>query len=698
MRRLGIIELCAVAGWMAMTRIAIADEIPTIKLTDAGPDQNIPTDHSFYVAGDAGKNTIAVQAVIARKGSSAIFGDDGPACSKLAELLHIDRTATQPLDAGVHDVHDLFPAAAADVRDGQVLVSARWTSSGGGDASTFKVLVPTDETFFRPGFSFCLYVLKQTQKVDDSTIVAAIDQVVAAFDRCAAKDEVSKAANEIAAMPAIAACKDAAQQQFETQIDALLDSALLVVAADAKARPSCLSGKPRAKNPGDRDKAYCALADAVTVALGFAETLYLKRTALDSALAVTTGRELQRSWLGASKDGADLGQAVVTMLTSQGSLFPSRNQETTRASTRRAAVAAHSATLEHITRDGQIAVEYVSILDDDLHIRVASSDAPSAAQTRILDGVTTDDLIVTGGVTLRDLLLLRRGVIRTGSGGETTLSELRTAIRKVALRPSWTASDRAYFDAVRDRVGRMFDVVNGPTPATFEEETPTAVRIHVKNWLVHDAVLPISIKAVADNLKTLIAQKEGFDAAAETLGFVASTQTQLGGPQPIPFHVGFDQKTWLFSYVTPTIGYAQIDSHDGWFSTLYFAAQIHVFPNPVDDPMWRYGVTIRDLKRSFALELGLASNLSSFGPDDRYRGVFGLPAPFVAIALHPLPYTSISFGEALLERRTTVLAMESPHWAPSFFIGLNVQLNVPDLIRSQKPSSPTVESLTGSHK
>src|SRR3954447_25455616 len=135
MRRPGIIELCTVAGLMAMTRISTADEISTIKLTDAGPDQNIPTDHSFYVAGDAGKNTIAVRAVIARKGSSAIFGSDGPTCSKLGDQLHIDRAATGPLDAGVHDARDLFPAAGPDASDGKVLVSAQWTSSGGGDAS-----------------------------------------------------------------------------------------------------------------------------------------------------------------------------------------------------------------------------------------------------------------------------------------------------------------------------------------------------------------------------------------------------------------------------------------------------------------------------------------------------------------------------------------------------------------------------------
>jgi hypothetical protein len=44
-----------------------------------------------------------------------------------------------------------------------------------------------------------------------------------------------------------------------------------------------------------------------------------------------------------------------------------------------------------------------------------------------------------------------------------------------------------------------------------------------------------------------------------------------------------------------------------------------------------------------------------------------------------------------------VLSVESPHWAPSFFVGLNVQINIPDLIRSEKTSSPTVGSATTSN-
>lgn len=694
MWRPGIIGLCTAVGVLATTGIAAGDEISTITLTDAGPDQNIPTDHSFYVTGDAGKNTIAAQAVIARKGSPAMFGSDGVSCSQLAEQLHIDRARTGPVDAGVHDASALFPSAARDVRDGKVLVSARWTLPATGDAAAFKVLVPTDETFFGPGYAYCLYVLKQTQKVDDSTIIAAIDDVVAELDRCAARDEVARAASEAAATHAIADCRSRAQQRFEAAIDKLLNSALLVVSSGSRTKPTCAGGKPRAEHPSDRDTAYCALVDAVTAALGPAETLYLQRAVLERALADTTGADVPRGWLSTSGDGADLGRAVVTMLTSQGSLFPFRTEDAARpAGGRRAAAAPRSATIEHVTRDGQIVVTHVALLDDDLHIRVASSDAPAAAQTRVLDGVTTADLEVVSGVTLHDLLLLRRGVIHAAT--DTSLTELRAAIRQVALRPAWTAGERAYLEAVRDRIGRIFDLAGGPTPATFEEETPAAVRIHIKNWLARDAVLPSSTQVVAEHLRTLVAQKLAFDAAAADLTFVASTQSQLGGPQPIPFHIGFDQKTWLFSYVTPTVGYAQIDSHDGWFSTLYFAAQIHLFPNPVDDPMWRHGFA-RDLPRAFALELGLGSNLSSFGPDNRYRGVFGLPTPFVAIALHPLPYTSISVGEALIERRTTVLSVESPHWAPSFFIGLNVQLNVPDLIRSQKPSTPSVESSTAS--
>lgn len=698
MQRRPITRWYAIAILAGSATNAAADGIPTIKLTDAGPDQDIPTKHSFYVTGDAGKNTVVVQAVIAKKGSAAMFGSDGPTCDEFAGQLHINRSNPRRLGAGVHSAFELFATAAPEVRNGKVLVSAQWTPPPGGDAATYQVLVPTDETFFEPGYSFCLYVLRQTQRVDDTTIATAIDDVAAAFDQCVTEAAVANAASHKAA---IARCKAAAQSQFDARIDKLLDHALLVISPGSSRSPSCQGGKPTNNHPSDRDKAYCELKNTITVALGHAETVHLKRADLDKSLAVTAVPDLSHGWLGTSGNGNDLGQAIVTMLTNQGSLFPSQKAEVTSDPKARTGTRpAPTTSVEHLTKDGKIAVAYVSILDDDRRIRVASSTAPSADQTRVLDGVTTDNLVVAAGITLHDLLLLGHGIIPghgvTPTDQDTTFAELRTAIRQVGLVPAWGANERAYFARMRDRLGKISDVADIATLTAFDEETPASVLGHIKTWLAAGGRLPGDVKQLAVDLKTLVDNKEAFDVTVKHLAFVASQQFQLGGPQPVPFHIGFDQKTWLFSYVTPTVGHAQIHSHDGWFSTVYFAAQIHLFPNPVDDPMYLHGIA-RDLKRSFALELGFASSVTSFGPDDRYRGVFGLPPPFIALALHPLPYTSISVGEALLERRTTVLSVESPHWAPSFFVGFNVQLNVPDLIRSQKTSSPTVGSATNTN-
>jgi hypothetical protein len=200
-----------------------------------------------------------------------------------------------------------------------------------------------------------------------------------------------------------------------------------------------------------------------------------------------------------------------------------------------------------------------------------------------------------------------------------------------------------------------------------------------------------NLTTVVDYLLVLLAQKPRWDAARTKLSVVIGDNTTTIGPRAIPLEIEFTQSTWVFSYLTPTLGYALVDSHDGWFALPYAGVQLHFYPNPVDKPLFRNGVR-DDLKRAFAVEFGLSTTTSStFGRDGRYRGVFGLPAPTLALALHLLPYTSLSLGCAFLDRRDSVLAIENPQFAASFFVGLNVQVNIPDLIRKNSTST-TVQS------
>lgn len=643
---------------------AHADEVPNITINASGPDQEIPTNRSFYVSGDAGKHTRTVQIAIVRKGSAWLWGDDGPSCTELATDLVIDRPRAPALDPGVHDVREQFPAAKQPYRDGKVLLSASWVRpETGGD--TYKALVAARPAFFAPGYSYCLFIFKHTQKVDDGTIARLIDGVTAALDQCGTTIASAAAITTAAAITSAAAdCKRATQQQFEADIARLLDEALIVSGGKPGSTPRDCAAPPQSF--GDREKASCALHDKITEALGYAVTVFIDRKALEDELRFTgPATDLPRGWIPAS---SDLGAAIVTMLTSQGSLFPSFKESAT------------TRTIQHLTRDAKIDASHVSILDDDLRLRVGSSANPTGDQARILDGVTTKDLVIADGVSLYDLLQLRKGIVR--SDKDVSFAELREAVRGTTARAPWSAADTAMFQAAAKRLGLVSAMLAKPRPALFEEETPTAVRVHLTAWLTTNHVLPAMLDDIAGKLAQLVVQKPAYDRSAAGLTFVATEQVQLGGPKSVPFQIGFDQETWVFSYLTPTIGYAQVDTQDGWFSKQYLGVQLHVAPNPVDRPLWQHGIR-EDLPRAFALEVGLATSTSAFGPDDRYRGIFGLPTVFVGGVVHVIPYTSLTLGRAFVERRSTVLPVETPEPTSRWFVGLNVQINLPDLLHKE---------------
>jgi hypothetical protein len=115
--------------------------------------------------------------------------------------------------------------------------------------------------------------------------------------------------------------------------------------------------------------------------------------------------------------------------------------------------------------------------------------------------------------------------------------------------------------------------------------------------------------------------------------------------------------------------------------------------------LWSNGFA-SDWSRSFALELGFAPNVSSFGPDKRFAGYSGFPPVFGGVALHIIPYTSLSFGGVLLDRKGSSLAEERPHATLKPYLGLNVQFNIPEYVReaSKVDASMKVTSDTSAPK
>src|SRR5262249_26531083 len=142
-------RLLLLFAWLgALSVTARADEIPIVTLTDAGPDQEIPTNRSFYIAGDASDTSEFVQVVVVRRGSPSMFGDDGDSCHDVLADLQIDSVTStaaddddgggegaeadedpmlQPrYDAGLHHAFEIFPHATGETRRSAVLVTTAW--------------------------------------------------------------------------------------------------------------------------------------------------------------------------------------------------------------------------------------------------------------------------------------------------------------------------------------------------------------------------------------------------------------------------------------------------------------------------------------------------------------------------------------------------------------------------------------------
>jgi hypothetical protein len=634
-------------------------------------------------------------------------------------------------------------------RDLAVLASSGWTPSASG-GTTYRVLVPFDPDFSSVGYGYCLFVLiaKSDPKVDKTTISNAIQAIAAKLNACgdeadacrnAAQVDFEKQTNKfldsaslahgdaraparkkiddtisLALTPASAVLRDRAA------LDDLLGAGgapLLAVSRtwlDAeKTHP--LTGKTfaiigklsnvsfeqaKASIEAVGGKALAALSNDVDYVVQDNEPARRNDTTNSRRALKLDGKGLM-TLLGKAKETAaeaELATAVVTLLTNHGTLFPEqvaeKRNQTDRPGARRMTPITSPGKIVHLTLDGKIIVERVSVLDDDLRIRVASASGPPATEQRVLDGTTTKDLVLSEGVTLYDILALSRSVIRTDR--ELGFAEIRAAVDRISLSTSMSPEDLSLLTSAYQQLKRLdaviaksFDLANRRSSQI--AETPSGTLACLGAWLQLSDLNMATIGQISAYLEQLVAQKPIWEGKVADLAVVTSEAVTVTGPQPIPFQIGFTQKSWLFTYVTPVVGYAQIDSPDGWFSLFYLAAQIHFFPNPVDDPLWRHGAM--DARRAYAIELGFAPNVSMFGPDSRYRGIDGLPPPFVAVALHPLPYTSLSLGCAFVDRKRTVLAGELPHFAPQFFLGLNVQVNVPDLIRqaTKTDTSTTVD-------
>ena len=654
---------------------ARADEIPVITLTESGPNQEVPTHRSFYVAGDASVTLQNAQAIVVRKGSPSVFGGDGPDCHDVLAALRIEVASSSAsaddedddsdddapaalarYPVGMHRAFELFPRAEPGQRDAAVLVSAPWQRTDEA-ARQYRVLVPHDAAFFSAGYSYCMFVVatQRAQELDDASLSELVDGV----------------ARKIVACGDRSSCDDEALADYETRVARELETSRTLTSTPAGAVKT-LAGKL-----AQAARTELGAATGIVEALDRMEDRWHDKTTVMTPSPHVVWAELATD---------PLAQAVTAMLARLAALLP------------QVRVGAKSGTTVALfTTDGKVSVRAVQVLDDGRSIRVASSKAPASDQTRVLT-TTTDELVVSPGLTLRDLIELGASRVRVEREW-ITLGALGDRVSALGLE-TWSADDTAYLVAATAQVKRLSDYVERVTrgvtcsphafAATEAEQDADAIQRHLGEWLACQHADPRSLASLAEQLGDLVHEDGGWKAVKDKLVARSKRIVTVTATAPLAMRVELASRTWVFSYVTPMIGYAGVLRPGESFGLFYVGAQLHLDPNPADDVLWRDGITTTDLRRAVALEIGVAPARSAFGPDQRFDGPGGLPPVFFGLAVHVVPYTSFTFGGSILDRKHSTLPEEQPHTIFAPYVGFTLQLNVPDLIRqAAHPSTHT---------
>jgi hypothetical protein len=731
----GLLVLFGVICESTETPSAIASSIPTVNITDSGPDNYLPVGSAFYLAGTAEDGVTDVVPVFVRPGVRTMFGATGPSCTQFAAstgaLAGTGGSSdtiifSAPGEAVARSVWT--PHAGLDL-DTPVFIPSRWTAGGGSTAAPasasatpsasgsppsssgvtkgtpYQILVPQDP-FFNSSGTYCLFVYKtkHESKKDATGIKDALLTYSAAARTCA------NAACVAAARSGFAKARDQAMALVSaTSHTALITAANNLISTSETLRtipttaPSILNGMVAPSGVGV----------ALPVSLPDSASAPYRSTALAAppgAGAPARGRQPAAP----STDWLAVG--VVRLLAEQGALLPRIN----------------GGHLDYYSSNGTIQVKYLRILADNDTIEIAADPASVDPTSRATAGLKASGLTIGAPdpsgkrVTLRDLQEMLQGNVRLSTGyvpaaaARDRLSQIMGASLDAPLAPN----DQVDLDALRvwayglahaiERLLAQGAIAPPATPQSPGEQalggwlapslTPCS-GAPLASWNVNPSVCGApapggspswpGYNAAGDNpLEFLGSQIAAYELArtnwAANIANVTVTLDRVSTLRSaFQLNVQFTQSTWVFSYVTPVVGTAFVLDVNQTFARFYLGAQVHLVPNPVDSPQWTQP---NDWLRAFALELGMSTTGGSLGPDGRFSGWKGLPPIFVGLALHAVPYTSFSVGGTLLERRSSTVAQEEPQTYVGLYLGLNVQANIPDLVVALKGRTTTTST------
>ncbi len=703
-RFLLLLPLCVVVLAFAWTADADAP-YPTVTMTEAGPASHLDFNTSFYLSGEVDKDTDRVQAMVVRKGNPVIGGGVGPPCYQVRQDLQ--GLMSNPRDPGIQTVtgassgsHTILvtaawtpppaakPAAGADdagaPKTGGVTATitaniniigdmATTTPDGGaGDASaadagapdghpvvvvtngpaapadtpkpvTFKLFVPRSDEFFRPGMSFCLLVFQHKKPMTDS-----IAPLVAAYVR---DQQV---------------CEQRDAQQMTDELGMRGTRSLSLVCKSpsphdvfkAKLRELVYE---RQRRGGASQPAEEAAVNSAVVAL---ETDYDKiKNFTKRATKVRDGlHDLKRQIL-VDPAKLDLEDKIAT--TALLGLLKLKD-------------GSNKADVGEVAEAKFVAREYV---------RVTRKRVPKDTGNPEIVG-TNALLLPNSTITVRDLMELGQGQLRLDNSyfePAQVYAELEPVLISTA---AYSPQDRAILHAVRDQLRALKEVVTRLRATQDSKGSKGLIEVDLAKWLT-PALHPdagTALNNLADELAHLEAQHDNFLSSVATRVTVVTDAIDRSMSETTPASVPvaadrqFDQNLWASAYLTPVVGgVVVLPPHSDAIIAPYSAVQLHLWPNLIDDPMWIRGVY--DMRRFFALELGVATNSGPFGTDSRFHGLTSFPPVFGGLAIHPIPYTSLTGGISFFDVRSSTVTQQSYQVTALPFLAVNVQANIPNLVR-----------------
>lgn len=691
---------------MMLARPAAAD-LTEVTLGDFGPDKELPIGTSYYLAGTAKKGVTSVQPVFVRTHTTWLLGGSGPACAEVKSHLGKFVGKQGPSDAigqltpGIGRAGDIWHGADPQFDPSMVTYAPpAWRRTGDANVEApYKILVPGDDEFFGHGDRYCLFVYVTSPQASEvgGKLQKALEDWVTAIRECgtSASPEAFKTCATTALVARTKAIADA-QQDISAADKERLDDAV-------SAAGEIFDRLERSRDSLDRLLLTWSRPGSTAPAPGFTQPL-------------VSGTTLEV--------GVDpLANAILGLLLRSGAVF--------------AYVDANRKTAFRSL--GGIDVHFVEVLGDFDTIVVLANRSSDPKAREKLEVKASGLKLPSSDATLRDLFEALRGNVRVG-GSYVRVADLQTTVArwKGHFDAAVAEDDRTRFDAASASTQAVARAIERALGATAVEPLGTEGGVahelgawlgprvvpcrdaELQTWIPRASCKPAAITVpatptgcteyvpmegpwkgyfglvckngsppTAENPFEFVvrawtdhrdARKAWVDAIATLQTTVDKTKAIGGSPIAIAMHLSQDQ--WVFSYVTPITGFGFVLRGEDTFALPYFAVQIHAVPNLVDDPQWSH--QSRDWARAFALELGVSSTVSAFGPGGRFSGYGGLPPLFIGLAFHLIPYTSFSIGGVVLGRRASTLNEENPSPFLGVYAGVNVQINIPDIVLALK--------------